>query len=221
MRTPYTEQAIQLFHSHADSEEALPMQRYMRDLFPFLGIKSPLRKELTKQLIGKHGIPDDWRTVTRELWDLPEREYQYLALDLLYRVRKHFGAEDLHLLEELITSKSWWDTVDTLAGTLAGIYFQKYPEQILPSVKTWLASDNIWLKRTAILFQLKYKQKTDVSLLFSTIRACADSREFFIQKAIGWALREYAKTDPDAVRRFVESETLAALSSREALKNIQ
>jgi 3-methyladenine DNA glycosylase AlkD len=217
----YTDEIMRLFSANAVQENADPMQQYMRNQFPFLGIRTPLRKELTRQLVGTYGLPEEWRPVVRELWVLPEREYQYVALDLLHRLRKQLMSNDIQLLEELITSKSWWDTVDTLAGTLVGFHFRMYPELIRPHVEKWLGSDSIWLQRTAILFQLKYKEQTDVPLLFHTIRACADSREFFLQKAIGWALREYAKTDPEAVLGFVETEKLAPLSQREALKHLR
>ena len=118
-------------------------------------------------------------------------------------------------------TNSWWDAVDTIADHLIGFHLQRFPELVPVSVAKWLASDNMWLQRTAILFQLKYKKKTDVSLLFHCIKEMANSKEFFIRKAIGWALREYSKTDAAAVQSFVASTELWPPSVREALKGIQ
>lgn len=216
---PFVEEAVRLFHEHANPELAGPMRKYMKDHFPFLGIKAPLRKELSKRLLKEQGIPDDWETVVRQLWTMPEREFQYVAMDLLEKVKKRLEAGHLRLVEELITTKSWWDTVDYLAAHSVGTLFRLFPALIAPTNEGWIASGNLWLQRATILFQLSYKEKTDQELLFSNIRIYKDSQEFFIQKAIGWSLREYAKTDADAVLRFVEQTPLASLSRREALKH--
>ena len=118
----------------------------------------------------------------------------------------------------MIVNKSWWDTVDYIAVKLVGKHFENFPELIPKHIKTWNSSGNLWLNRTAILFQLQYKKKTDINLLFDIIEKQAGSREFFIQKAIGWVLREYSKTDENAVRKFVMQTNLSSLSKREALK---
>lgn len=207
---------------HADAEQAGPMKAYMKDNFPFLGIKTPRRAELMKQFLTEHGLPglDELPAVVRELWALPEREYAYSAMQLLDKLRKRLTAEHLPLLEELIVTKSWWDTVDYLAAHPVGDILAKHPELIPAVTEALIESDDIWLQRTAILFQLHYKQRTDARLLFDMILRCSESKEFFIRKAIGWALREYAKTDPAAVRRFVGETPLSPLSVREALKHI-
>ncbi|WP_310235648.1 DNA alkylation repair protein [Brevibacillus nitrificans] len=219
MSHPFVEEAVRLLHEYANAELAGPMRKYMKDHFPFLGIKAPLRKELSKRLLKEQGIPDDWETVVRQLWAMPEREFQYVAMDLLEKVKKRLEAGHLRLVEELITTKSWWDTVDYLAAHTVGTLFRLFPALIAPTNAGWIASGNLWLQRTTILFQLSYKEKTDRELLFSNIRIYKDSQEFFIQKAIGWSLREYAKTDAAAVLRFVEQTPLASLSRREALKH--
>ena len=118
---------------------------------------------------------------------------------------------------ELITTNSWWDTVDWLAK-LVGEHFRRYPALIRPGTERWMASDNFWLQRVCLIFQLKYKGATDAALLFGYVRRIAGSREFFLQKGAGWALREYSKTDPDDVRAFVETTRLAPLTKREALR---
>jgi 3-methyladenine DNA glycosylase AlkD len=123
-------------------------------------------------------------------------------------------------LDWLLINKSWWDTVDTIASHLVGSHFQRHPEQIAVYTERWTLSDNLWLKRTALLFQLGYKKLTDVERLFTYISLCKDSEELFIRKAIGWALRGLSKTDPQVVIGFVQQQTLSPLSQREALKVI-
>lgn len=220
MSDTYTEAIIELLGQHRDPAQAGPMEAYMKNHFPFLGIKSPQRRELTKQFFKEHGIPENWEQVVRSLWTLPEREYHYVALDILEKTKKRLTPAHLPLTVDLITTQSWWDTVDYLASHTTGKLFAMYPALIEPNTTAWINGQNMWLQRTAILFQLSYKEKTDEQLLFSLIIKCADSDQFFIQKAIGWALREYAKTNPEAVREFVKATPLASLSRREALKHL-
>jgi len=206
--------------AHANPTEAGPMKAYMRDQFEYLGIKTPKRRDLLKQFITVQGLPPitELDTVARDLWALPEREFQYTALGLIGRSQKKLPPEFIDTLEYLIITKSWWDTVDSIAGDTIGEMFKAYPylrENYLPR---WRSSDNFWLRRTCILFQLKYKKDTDFSLLCEIIRENLGSKEFFINKAIGWSLREYSKTDSQAVRDFVAQTDLNPLSAREAIK---
>lgn len=198
------------------------MAAYMRDQFAFLGIRTPERAALTKQFMKANGVPAgaELETVVRLLWALPEREFHYAAMMLTEKRKKELGPGQMELLEHLITKHSWWDTVDLLASHLAGAVFSGYPELVPAYAEKWAASDDLWLRRRAILFQLGYKQRTDAELLFSLVRRMAHESDFFMRKAIGWALREYAKTDPDAVRAFVRETELSPLSVREALKHI-
>ncbi|ASC73005.1 hypothetical protein XM38_039670 [Halomicronema hongdechloris C2206] len=209
-----------LFQQQANPENATAMKRYMRDQFAFLGIKSPQVNSLFKQFIAENGLPElsQLDSVVRALWTWPEREYQYVALSLLDKLQKHLTPEILPLLEHLIVTRSWWDTVDSIASHNVGKLLRQYPDRQAAVIDAWCRSDNIWLRRTTLLFQLGYKAETDAELLFDLIVKNADSSEFFIQKAIGWALREYSKTCPDAVKAFVEAERLPSLSRREALK---
>lgn len=149
---------------------------------------------------------------------MPEREYQYVALAFLGKFQKHLTPDCLPLLEYLITTKSWWDTVDSLASHNVGSLLKQYPSSREALINQWRHQDNFWLRRTTLLFQLGYKTDTDERLLFSLVEENQDSLEFFIQKAIGWALREYSKTAPEAVQSFVFRTALASLSQREALK---
>jgi 3-methyladenine DNA glycosylase AlkD len=154
------------------------------------------------------------------LWDLPEREYHKAALDILEKAKKELTKEDMSWLSSLIVKKSWWDTVDVLSPHIMGYMFSIHGELIQSYADKWIEDENIWLQRSAILYQLKYKDKTDEERLFRYILRRANSDEFFVQKAIGWILREYAKTRPENVRTFVANHYLKPLSKREALKHL-
>lgn len=210
------------FERHADAMNAAPMEAYMKGVAPFFGIKSPLRRSLVKEHIALHGPAplDELPQIVRSAFAQPEREWHYCAVDLLQRMAKKLGPDQLALVEELITTKSWWDTVDLLASNVAGVILMRYPDEIAKWHGRWSASTDLWMIRTAVLFQLKWKERTMVPLLFSTIQAHAAHPDFFIRKAIGWGLRAYACTDPDAVRRFVSEVELSALSRKEALKHL-
>lgn len=218
----YIQPLKKAFQAAADPVVAEGQRAYMKNLFPFFGIKTDLRREITKAHFRDQGILEEatLHTVVNELWSLPQREYQYAGLELLHDHRKHFSEKTIGQIEYCITHKSWWDTVDALNTLCAGIWFEQYPEQIKEITGRWNKSDNMWLNRSSLLFQLKYKNKLNKALLSKYILHLSGSKEFFIRKAIGWTLREYAKTDPEWVRTFVASHALAPLSSREALKNI-
>ncbi|WP_428910164.1 DNA alkylation repair protein [Niallia sp. Krafla_26] len=211
------------FERHRDFAKAEPMAKYMKNNYPFLGIKKPERTQLLRLFYAQTGIlkePFDPKWV-RVLWAQEEREYHYAALDYLEKSQKKLDGTHISLMEELITTNSWWDTVDTIATKLVGGIARKSPEVILDRIEGWAYGEHLWLRRTAILFQLKYKGQTDESLLYRYIEQNADSKEFFIQKAIGWVLREYSKTNPESVRQFIESHPLAALSIREGSKYLK
>jgi 3-methyladenine DNA glycosylase AlkD len=222
MVSDYVNQIKEIFEANRNPENAQAMKKYMRNLFDCIGLKNPERTELTKGLLQKNLLPSkkDAFKIVRELWNMQEREYQYFAMNLLDKFAKQPEEEDIIFYEWLITEKSWWDTVDWIAAHYTGNYFKKFPGKINTVTSRWIESDNIWLKRSALLFQLKYKTETDLDLLFSYINKCLGSKEFFINKAIGWILREYSKTDPARVIEFVEKTRLAPLSRKEALKVI-
>ncbi len=223
MLDAYAEEMISRFRKHRNAEQAKPMEKYMKNHFSFLGLKTPDRSALLKEFIAEKGLPEPEKllAVVNRLWEEDEREFQYNALYLLDKQHKQMDENWLPHLENLITKKSWWDTVDTLAAQLCGRYFTRFPEEREQIVQRWIGSGNIWLQRTALLFQLKYKDKTDEELLYYTIERLQNEKEFFIQKAIGWALREYGKTAPDSVMDFIQSHRLAPLSRREALKHLK
>jgi 3-methyladenine DNA glycosylase AlkD len=220
---PYVIPLKELFEKNADPAQAAPMKKYMRDQFEYLGIKSPQFKLLMKQFITRHGLPPiiDLDSIARDLWALSQREFQYTATSLIGRMETQLPANFIKTLEYLLVHKSWWDTVDTLAGGTLGVHFRRFPEIGEKYLAKWRASDNFWLRRATILFQLNYKQETNFDLLCDIIRENLNSKEFFINKAIGWALRQYARVDPKAVKKFVKSTPLHPLSRREAMKHLE
>jgi 3-methyladenine DNA glycosylase AlkD len=213
------EQLTALFEEHRNDYNAGPMRKYMKDHFPFLGIKSPLRKELEKQFFKETGILKEEfnKDFVVGLWEKDEREYQYTAITYTGKFIKKLPKDAIQFLERLITTKSWWDSVDSIAP-LVGELARKYPELVEKTINHWSVDENYWLRRVAILFQLKYKQQTNETLLYDYMVKNADSKEFFLQKAIGWALREYSKTNPESVKAFIEGNQLAPLSIREGSK---
>ncbi|EPD53853.1 DNA alkylation repair protein [Paenisporosarcina sp. FSL H8-0542] len=213
----------QVFENLRDEQLASPMEAYMKHNFPFLGIKSPARNEALKNYFAEHEIPEK-QQLFKEVWEiyqLPEREYQYVAIALLSKKIKALTFEDLSFIEKLITEKSWWDSVDSIAPSIVGEIVKKDRPNGEKVMRLWSDSDNMWLNRSAILHQLKYKNETNENILEEIILNHAESNEFFIQKAIGWALREYAKTNPVFVQQFVEVNELKPLSKREALKHFK
>lgn len=211
------------FEVNANTTEAIPMKKYMKNKFDFFGIKSPLRKEIYKDFKSKCGLlPDEnFGEIIRWCWKQDEREYQYFAMEFLSKRMKKSTMEIIDLYEFMIVEKSWWDSVDFIAAVLVGGYFKRFPDEINPITEKWMNSGNIWLQRSCLLFQLKYKNKTDVELMESLIVRLLGSKEFFINKAIGWVLREYSKTKPLLVVDIVERHSLSGLSHREALKWMQ
>ncbi|MDN2480973.1 DNA alkylation repair protein [Vibrio agarivorans] len=216
----WNQQVISLLEPLANEENARHMKAYMRGQFEFFGIKSGPRREALKPLFSRSDLPcvEHVPEVVQELWALPQREYQLVAIDLLIKQKKRLPESYLTNLEQLITTHSWWDTVDMLATHIASALFIQYPVQTSEYIQRWRESENIWLRRTALLYQLKFKADTDEALLFSLIKENQHDNEFFIQKAIGWVLREYSKTAPTSVINFIEEQGILGLARREALK---
>ena len=221
MKTPdYLIPLEKAFIASANKTDALAMKKYMKNKFEFFGIKAPLRKEIYKNHKAQFGLlPDsNFEDIVVWCWSQPQREYQYFAMEFLSRRMKKAEIDIIRLYEYMLINKSWWDTVDFIAATLVGNYFKKYPLQINTITKEWILIDNIWLQRSCLLFQLKYKENTNTELMAEFIDHLIGSKEFFINKAIGWVLREYSKTNPSYVVDYVEGKSLSGLSLREALK---
>ncbi len=223
MSHSYWEELHQTLLAAGDPERAIGMRAYMRGLFPFAGVPSPLRKQLLKDFLAAHPLSDqlDFRDVVQAGWQYSEREMHYCTMEALWRWRRRLVPGDDVLLAHLITTHAWWDTVDFLAANILGDYCRRYQEAERTVPDKWMASGTMWLQRSALLYQLKYKEATDRERLFRYCRELADHPDFFIRKAIGWSLRQYARTNPEAVREFVAETQLSPLSRREALKHLE
>jgi 3-methyladenine DNA glycosylase AlkD len=214
-------------HEAADPTRAPQMQAYMKSSMPYLGVASPVHKRLCKEALRAHRLEsfDEWTSVALELWRGARfREERYAAIAVTgapqYRPFNTMAAIRMH--EEMIVSGAWWDYVDTIASHQVGDVLRAEPRRMKPLMRRWARDPNLWKRRTAILSQLAFKQDTDLDLLYACLEPNVADREFFIRKAIGWALRQYAWTDPREVSRYVRAHrtTLSPLSVREALKNI-
>ena len=203
------------------------MQSYMKSSMPYLGVSAPvLRKEL-KEIFStlKFKDAEDWAAAVLYIFRNAQfREEWYAAVALCEWKRAHeFQTPGtLSLYEEVIVGSAWWDVVDALASHCVGALLRRYPKQIRRQMLAWSRSENLWKRRTSILCQLGFKQDTDLDLLYACIRPSVGSKEFFLRKAIGWALRQYAWTDPGEIQRYVREheDRLSPLSRREALKNV-
>ncbi len=211
------------YTKQADAENAVHQKAYMRNQFEFFGLTSPVRREIQKPFLRQENRPAKAKLAqtVKLLWEKPQREFQYFAMMLAEKYAKSYCKEDILLFEWMITHKSWWDTVDFIAPHLAGKFFTLFPEKRNTVVDEWLNSGNIWLQRSSLLFQLNYKTRLDTEFLVYVINRLNGSAEFFINKAIGWILRQYSKTNPQWVAGFVNSTPLPPLSKREALKVIE
>ena len=223
MKKPWSrEQYVAAFENKKDEEKAKPMEAYMKNLFPFLGIRSPERKDIVREYFSVYQLPaeEDLLNETWVIFHLPEREFQYAAITLLSKKLKYLDVTHLDFIEKLIVEKSWWDSIDSIAPSIVGSIVKQNRLEGEKIMKRWSASENMWLNRSAILHQLKYKKDTNEELLKEIIISHIRSSEFFIQKSIGWVLREYAKTNPEFVKEFVSTHDLKPLSKREALKHL-
>jgi len=203
--------------------DAAPMQAYLKDRFVFLGIKTPQRRQASKPFIaaGDGADPGELLATASRLWEYEPREYQYVGCDLLKRWGRRLEPDAIEGIEHLITTKSWWDTVDVLAAHVVGSLVSRHPD-LVAVMDDWVSDDNIWLARSAIIHQLFYKESTDADRLFAYAIRQMGHTDFFIRKAIGWSLRQYARTDEAAVVAFVEAnaDNLSGLTKREALKHV-
>ena len=202
----------------ANPDDAVAMKAYMKNKFEFLGVKTPARRKLVKAFFKQQtDSVIDWNFIN-EAWNNPYRELQYVALDYLEIRKKLLAPSDLPRLKKLAQTKSWWDTVDFL-DRLVGSIIARFPET-KATILSWSCDEDIWLRRLAIDHQLLRKEETDTELLEKILVNNLGQTEFFINKAIGWALRDYSKTNPNWVKDFIERHRaeMAALSIREGSK---
>ncbi len=205
-----------------DPERADKMAAYMKDHFDYLGVMSGPRREAQREFLNlatKGPMEDVWEVIF-QCWEQPEREFQYVGCDLLRKNTQRLSPADLPTLKRLIQTKSWWDTVDGIASHAVGEVVLRFDQGAL--MDQWIKSDDIWIARSAIIHQLFYKKQVDADRLFEYCLIRGDDKEFFIRKALGWALRQYSRVDPEGVRAFVaeHADDLSGLTKREALKHV-
>ena len=203
--------------------DAAPMATYMKDSFRFLGVRTPARRRASRPRISasKHESISAVLALAYELQEQPEREFHYVAGDLLRENQQRLHAEHIGDLEHFVAADAWWDTVDALASPTIGTMIRNHPE-LAPTLDQWIDDDDVGLARVAIIRQLRFGAGTDPDRLFRYALHRAGDPEFFIRNAMGWALREYAKSDPDAVRSFVDDhcDVLAPLTVHEGTKHV-
>jgi 3-methyladenine DNA glycosylase AlkD len=203
------------------------MQAYMKSAMPYHGISAPQLRQTLRAVYAQYPLPsfEAWQVAVLDLWrNARYREERYAAIGLAGHrpYRDYRGLDALPLYEEMISSGAWWDYVDSLATRDLGELLRKHPKEMGRILRQWARSDDLWKRRSAILAQLGFKRDTDLALLYDCILPSVGSPEFFLRKAIGWALRQYARTDPKEVIRFVRHHEakLSPLSKREALKRL-
>jgi 3-methyladenine DNA glycosylase AlkD len=209
----------------ADPVRAEEMRRYMKSAMPMLGVPKPQRAALGKVLFKEHVFTErgPWIAAAAELWrDATHREERYLALDLVgdRRYARWQAPDLLPLYEEFVVTGAWWDFVDEIATRRVNDLMVDHRAELTPTMRAWAADPDRWKRRTSVLCQLHHKSDTDLDLLTHAIDTNAADPDFFLRKAIGWALRQHARVDPDWVRAFVAARELSPLSRREALKHL-
>jgi 3-methyladenine DNA glycosylase AlkD len=225
--SPLVQAARKALRDVADPAKAPIMQAYMKSEMPYLGIQATPLRRVARTVFAAHQIESfpKWRETVLDLWrGARYREERYIAIELAgYPAYRKFRTLDaLAMYEEMIMTGAWWDYVDSIASHRLGELLRLHPAKMGRVLRKWAKSDDMWKRRSAILAQLGFKADTDLALLYDCIRPSIREKEFFLRKAIGWALRQFAKTDPKEVSRYVaEHEAqLSPLSRREALKNL-
>ncbi len=218
----YIHLVTDLFMEKADPLRAEKQMSYMRNQFEYCGLGADKWYPMAKVIFAEHGMytGEQLKIFVDGCYDQSYREVLYLGLEMTQRMLPYQDKSWIKVLEKSIVTNSWWDTVDWISK-LTGFHFRNYPELQHDYACQWIESENIWLQRAAIIHQLFYKEHTNEELLFNLILRRADSKETFIRKACGWALRQYSKTNPQAVIKFVGSTNLSELTMKEALRLIE
>ena len=210
----------------ADPPKAAGMQRYMKSEMPYLGVQAPAMKKACRGVWTAHPVhsQQEWIEAMLTLWREAEyREERYAAINLASdkRYSEYITLEALPCFEEMVVDGAWWDYVDAIASRMINVLLSRHPSEMGILMRDWAGCADIWKRRTSIICQLKSKKATDVELLYDCIEPSIESSEFFLRKGIGWALREYAKTDPASVIAYVtfNADRLSRLSKREAVRN--
>lgn len=220
---PFVIELEKAFVAHRNQSNALKQKAYMKDIVDFLGLAKPLRVKLEKPIIKKYNISatHELHTILQQLWKMRYREFHYTACKLALYHKKLWNVATLAIFEEMLCTTSWWDTVDEVAVNLVGALLRQYPD-LQTTMEQWIKDEFVWKRRAALIYQLRYKDKTDYVRLFAYCQQTMHEKDFFIRKAIGWSLREYSKIKPEIVREFVEQnrEQLSGLSYREATRQL-
>ena len=210
--------------SRADAEKAVGMAAYMKTDMPFYGVQKKGRVEVLREIQKRVSIDDvaAYRSAVETLWEQPHREEKYLAIAIAKRHDEFLTFDNIDLYRRLIVEGAWWDFVDEVAIHCVGIVFLNERERTIATIEEWIDDEVMWLRRTSLIAPIKHKSATDYEMLFDHCLRRAAEKEFFIRKAIGWTLREYAKTEPDRVRDFLlQHRTVwSGLSFREASKHL-
>jgi 3-methyladenine DNA glycosylase AlkD len=209
-----------VFKKFSNETLAEKQKHYMRNLFSYYGLPKPIRASLQKPILKKYFTKDEKevKKTLNELWEKKQREFQYAALDIADAFLKFSSKEMLASFEMMIRKKSWWDTVDMLSGLVGNLLLKH--EDLISKMDSWILDENLWIRRSALIFQLKWKDRTDQTRLFKYCSLTMHESDFFIRKAIGWALRQYSKTNPLDVKKFLydNQKKLSPLSTKEAGK---
>ena len=217
----YIRQALQ---DQANLAQAPAMQAYMKSEMPYRGVKSAVQKQIQSAALKAYPVEGfaDYISVIDTLWDAEYREERYAAIGVARRVKKFQTLEALPIYRMMIETGAWWDYVDSIAADLIGAILQRYPYEMKPELRAWIDDDHLWIRRSALLAQLRFKAETDERMLFEFCEKRLDESSFWIRKAVGWALREYSKTAPDAVRAFFQryQERMSGVTKREVVKYI-
>jgi 3-methyladenine DNA glycosylase AlkD len=209
----------------ANPDRAAGMQAYMKSAMPYYGVSLPEVRAISRRVFdGPDMTCEQWLAAVLEIWRGARRREERYAAQFLLEQKQHeacLGPSSMPMLEEMVVTGAWWDLVDSLAPVI-GELLRRHPRQVRPLMRSWSTDPNLWKRRVSIICQLRFKEDTDLELLYTNIEPNLADRDFFIRKAIGWALRQYAKTDPREVARYVRAhqKELSGLSKREALKNI-
>ncbi len=212
----------QLFQRHHLPNRAASVEAYMKHKFEFFGFDATTRKQLQRVWLSEQ--PKQWLQkyrwdIVAFCWEQPQREFHYFAIDFMNTWPKQWmDQQDAEQLEFFLTHESWWDSVDAIASNYLGKWFQQFPIERDKTIEKWRNSENFWLHRSCLIFQLKYKNEVDVLLLKSLIQQFMPNKEFFIQKAIGWSLRQLSKTQPETVKQLISELDIKGLAQREASK---
>jgi 3-methyladenine DNA glycosylase AlkD len=218
----YLTKIKKIYAANADATIAKGAKAYLLNQFEFYGIKTPLRRKICKEFYKAHPVKDhnELSSIIKDCFAAPQRELHYFAIELLGYHHKLWSKKTIPLIEWMVTHQSWWDSVDSTNSFVISKFFMKFPETIEITTSKWNNSSNQWLQRMSLLFQLTYKKKTNTTLLSQYIKNCQLEEDFFIRKAIGWALRAYAYTDSKWVVQFIKAHPqLSNLTKREALKH--